>query len=91
MAAVSSGLLFYLLSFTDTQTLINEKDKDFIDWVVALVFIFIWSKPGCLFLVVPSISKMLITLVFMLQDVGAFMVIMIIYIVAATQIFSTLL
>lgn len=56
-----------------------------------MVFIFIWLKPVVLFLVVPSISKMLITLIFMLQDVGAFLVIMIIYIVALTQIFSTLL
>ena len=68
----------------------NEYQKDLIDWIVAVVFIFIWAKPSVLFLVVPSISKMLITLIFMLQDVGAFLVIMIIYIIAMTQIFSTL-
>ena len=62
----------------------NEYQKDLIDWIVAVVFIFIWAKPSVLFLVVPSISKMLITLIFMLQDVGAFLVIMIIYIIAMT-------
>ena len=91
MAAISSGLLFYILTFTDTETLVDIEKKDVLDWIVAVVFVFIWAKPAILFLVVPSISKMLITLIFMLQDVAAFMVIMIIYIIALTQIFSTLL
>ena len=84
IAAISSALLFYLLSFTNTQILMNEYEKDLLDWVVAVVFVFIWLKPVVLFYVVPSISKMLQTLIFMLKDVIPFLIIMLIYVIALT-------
>ena len=50
----------------------------------------LWARPFMLFLVVPSVSKMLLTLVAMLYDVRYFTILMSCYLVIVTQIFSTL-
>jgi len=67
----------------------NQTQKDRIDMLVVVVLLLAMSRFFMLFLVLPSISKMLLTLVAMLIDVLPFAFIMACYIVIATQLFST--
>jgi len=66
------------------------KDKDMVDYLVALVISLTWFRLFMFFLVVPGVSNMLLTLVKMLVDVLPFGFIMICYLTFATQFFSTL-
>ena len=68
----------------------NRGTKDYIDYLVAFVLILAFGRFFLLFLVVPSISKMLLTIITMLIDVMPFAFIMVCYILFSTQFFSTL-
>ena len=63
--------------------------KKLIDWAVAIVFILALGRYFLLQLVVSEVSKMLLTLIYMVIDVIPFAVIMLAYMYLATQIFST--
>jgi len=84
ITGVSTAFLFWTISLLDINTLVEPLQKNLVDYMVAVIFILIWAKPFMLLLVIPSISKMLQTLVFMLIDVKAFMVLCLIYIFAMT-------
>jgi len=70
--------------------MLNRTEKDKLDLMVALVFALLWARPFMLFLVVPSVSKMLLTLVAMLRDVIPLLTLVLCYIIAMTQVFSSL-
>jgi len=65
-------------------------DKDNIDLLMTIVIALGMCRFFMLFLVVESISKMLLTLKVMVADVWPFMVIMLAYYLIGTQTFSTL-
>ena len=90
LLAILSALIFGLISSLDYKVLLDERLKDYIDALVSIVFIVILARPFMLFLVVPSVSKMLLTLVAMLSAVGGFGTLQICYLIMSTQIFSTL-
>mmetsp|Transcript_13250 Transcript_13250/g.20719 ORF Transcript_13250/g.20719 Transcript_13250/m.20719 type:complete len:131 (+) Transcript_13250:2515-2907(+) len=87
-AAVNAGGFLYLVS-QDYTVLLNEAKKDVLDGIIVLILTMAWIRFFVLFLVIPSVSKMLLTLVAMLVDVGPFAFIMGAYMLIATQIFST--
>lgn len=68
----------------------NDAKKNNIDYAVALLLVLALGRFFILFLVVPSISKMLLTLVYMMIDVGPFLFIMICYLMFSTLLFSCL-
>jgi hypothetical protein len=70
--------------------LVDPVKKNNIDWYVTAVIMLIWARFFLFFLVVPSVSKMLLTLVAMIYDVQSFFMVMIAYLMMATQIFQTL-
>jgi hypothetical protein len=57
--------------------------------MVALLLVIALSRYFIFQLVVPSVSKMMLTLFSMLSDVMPFNFVMVVYIVMATQLFST--
>lgn len=68
----------------------KANDKDNVDILVTIVIVLGMYRFFILFLVVESISKMLLTLKVMVADVWPFMVIMLAYYLFGTQTFSTL-
>ena len=74
-------LFFYVCFMTTPETLIEEVPKNKIDVVVALLMTLVLSRFFILQLVVPSVSKMMLTLFAMLWDVMSFNVIMLIYLI----------
>jgi hypothetical protein len=88
-ACASSAVFWYITVFLDGKYLANDGKKDFVDYMVAAVLTLAFSKFFALFIVVPSVSKMLLTLFTMLVDVVPFLFIMLCYIALATQLFST--
>ena len=89
-AISSAGVFTYITSVIDYKVMMNEKQKDFIDYLVALVFGLSWIRFFQYFLIIPSISKMILTLISMLIDVNPFLSLMIIYLMFSTQFFSTM-
>lgn len=88
--ALCSSCLFFLINQIDYNVMLDKSQKDIIDYMVATVFVIILVRPFLLFLVVPSVSKMLLTLVAMLYAVRGFGLLQICYLGMSTQIFSTL-
>jgi branched-subunit amino acid transport protein AzlD len=89
-AISSAGVFTYITRVIDYKVMMNEKQKDFIDYLVALVFGLSWIRFFQYFLIIPSISKMILTLISMLIDVNPFLSLMIIYLMFSTQFFSTM-
>lgn len=69
MFALVSLYVFNYITTHDYKDLIDESTKNTIDWYVTAVIMLIWSRFFLFFLVVPSVSKMLLTLVAMIYDV----------------------
>jgi len=85
--AVSSFCVFQYITTHDYTDLVNEEKKNTLDWLVSFVIMLIWSRFFLFFLVVPSVSKMLLTLVAMIYDVQSFFMVMAAYLLMGTQIF----
>ena len=64
--------------------------KNIINYMVAAVIALALGRFFILQLVVPSVSKMLLTLVSMLVDVKGFAILMLLYCLIMIQIFSTM-
>ena len=90
VSAVSSAFLFWYISLLDYKILMDDEKKDTIDYMVAAVLVLVWARLYMLFLVIPSISKMILTLGAMLLDVRPFMILISCYLIFSTQLFSTL-
>ena len=84
LCAVSSALIYWYITIQDYTVMLDDGSKDFLDYLVAFVFILVWARPFMLFLVVPSVSKMLLTLVAMLIAVRGFSLLCICYLIWAT-------
>jgi hypothetical protein len=67
--AIFSALVFSHISSHDYTELLNVEKKNKLDWEVAIVKMLLQMRLFVLFLVVPSVSKMLLTLIEMLKDV----------------------
>ena len=68
----------------------DKNRKNIINYMVAAVIVLALGRFFILQLVVPSVSKMLLTLVSMLVDVKGFGVIMLLYMLIMVQVFSTM-
>ena len=68
----------------------DKSRKNIINYMVAAVIVLALGRFFILQLVVPSVSKMLLTLVSMLVDVKGFGVIMLLYMLIMVQVFSTM-
>ena len=66
----------------------NIKSK--IDWLVSIVIMLAYLRLFILFLVIPSVSRMLLTLAAMLKDVKFFFILMLCYNFFSMQVFQTL-
>ena len=82
-ALVSLGVFQYITTH-DYTDLVDEVKKNTIDWYVTLVIMLIWSRMFIFFLVVPSVSKMLLTLIAMIYDVQSFFMVMVAYLLMGT-------
>ena len=82
-ALVSLGV-FQFITTHDYTDLVDEVKKNTIDWYVTLVIMLIWSRMFIFFLVVPSVSKMLLTLIAMIYDVQSFFMVMVAYLLMGT-------
>ena len=85
--AISSSVLFGYITTQKFEFLLDKNTKNYVDWLVSIVIILAYMRLFILFLVIPSISKMLLTLLTMFKDVANFFIIMVCYIFAVTQIF----
>ena len=79
-----SLLVFQYIITHDYTDLVDEVKKNTIDWYVSIVIMLIWTRFFLFFLVVPSVSKMLLTLVAMVYDVKSFFMVMVAYLMAGT-------
>ena len=70
--------------------MMDKNRKNIINYMVAAVIVLALGRFFILQLVVPSVSKMLLTLVSMLVDVKGFGVIMLLYMLIMVQVFSTM-
>jgi hypothetical protein len=86
--AFYSFCVFWFLQMQPPEAMHGPMKKN-LDWAVAMVFTLALIRFFSLQLVVSSVSKMLLTLFYMLIDVIPFGVIMVCYMYIATQIFST--
>ena len=86
--ATYSIMVFWYIQLQPASTLYGPQ-KSTIDWAVAVVFTLALSRFFILQLVRSDVSKMLLTLVFMVIDCIPFSVIMFAYMYMATQFFST--
>lgn len=71
------------------ETMMDPKSKNLLNYMVAILIILAMGRFFILQLVVPSVSKMLLTLVYMLIDVKGFAFLMMCYLLVSTQMFST--
>ena len=83
--SIVSVLVFYVISVYPPTAFLkgNESQKDICDLLVCLVLILAFSKYFLLFLIQEEISKMLLTLIFMLIDVKNFTFVLLIYLLAS--------
>ncbi len=72
------------------ETYLNPKLKDFIDYFMILVLCICWLRFFVYFLVVRSISKLLLTLIAMIGDTLSFMFIVCCFILIMASVFTTL-
>lgn len=86
--AFYSFCIFWFIQMQPPEAM-HGPNKKKLDAAVALVFTLALSRFFALFLVVSSVSRMLLTLFYMLIDVLPFGAIMLCYMYIATQIFST--
>lgn len=82
-------LVFQYIVVLPVSYILDNEKKDTLDIMVVTVLMLNWSRFFVLFLVIPSVSKMLLTLISMLVDVGPFTLIMICYMIFASQVFQT--
>lgn len=88
--ASAGALVFaYITELKDYKIMLDEEGKNTLDFMVALVLTLSWIRFFMLFLVVPNVSNMLLTLIKMMLDVCPFLFIMLVYIVLSAQIFTT--
>ena len=88
--AVYSMVVFQYITILDPQIFISDSKKNNIDYMVALLLVLALIRFFILFLAVESVSKMLLTLIYMMIDVGTFLFIMICYLAFSTLLFSAL-
>jgi hypothetical protein len=69
---------------------IGGKPKDFLDYLVSAALLLTWFRFFMLFLVIPGLSSMMLTLAQMFKDVIPFLCIMVCFIVLGMQFFSTM-
>jgi hypothetical protein len=89
VSAGYSAFVFWYIQMQSPETLMDIQSKNVINYMVAFLIVLSLSRFFILQLVVPSVSKMLLTLVSMLIDVKGFAFLMMCYLMVATQVFST--
>jgi hypothetical protein len=90
ISAVYGAFVFWFVAFySNPDTMMDTKKKFRMNAMVAFLLVLVLCRFFILQLVVPNVSKMLLTLVSMLRDVKAFAFLMLCYIIITVQIFST--
>lgn len=88
--AISSACLFTYISSLDYTVMLDVERKNSIDYMVAVIIMMAYLRLFMLFLVIPSVSVMMLTLIAMLKDVTHFTALMVCYVIFAMQVFQTL-
>jgi hypothetical protein len=79
-----------LINQVDPAVFLNPKMKDLIDYFMLLVLTVSWLRFFSYYLVVRSISKLLLTLIEMIGDTLSFLFIVSCFILIMSSIFATL-
>ena len=82
--------VFQYITILDPEIFLSDSKKNNVDYMVALLLVLALIRFFILFLAVESVSKMLLTLIYMMIDVGTFLFIMICYLAFSTLLFSAL-
>ena len=82
--------MFSLITAQKAESFLDSDFKDMIDILVVIVLILGLLRFFMLFFVVPSTSKMILTIIGMLIDVKEFSYIMLCYMIMASQMFACL-
>jgi len=80
----------FVISSLTPQDFLNQKKKDYIDYFVLLVLAITWIRFFSYFLVIRDISKLLLTLVAMVTDTLAFILIFACFLIIMSSVFTTL-
>ena len=79
-----------LVSKVSPATLLDSFDKGMLDYFMIIVLVVSWLRFFTYFLVVRTISKLLLTLIAMIKDTLSFMFIMGCFILIMSSLFTTL-
>jgi hypothetical protein len=89
-----SALLYiwaiFVVSNLTAEDFLDEKGKDWIDYFMLLVLCMSWIRFFSFFLVIRDISKLLLTLVAMVTDTLAFILIVTWFLIIMSSVFTTL-
>ena len=90
MDSISSTLYIvatFVISNLNPEEIIDPTKKKIIDYYIIVVLILVWLRFFAYFLVVRTISKLLLTLIEMLGDAVAFMFIMCCFMLIMSSLF----
>jgi len=90
ICAVLNIVAVSIVSNISPYLILNDTQKDYLDYFMILVQIVSWFRFFIYFLVVRSISKMLLTLIEMIGDTFSFLFIVACYLSIMASIFTTL-
>jgi hypothetical protein len=90
VSAVLYIIAIFVVSNLTAADFLDPSSKDYIDYFVLLVLCMSWIRFFSYFLVIRDISKLLLTLVAMIADTLAFIIIVACFLIIAASVFTTL-
>ena len=90
LSAILNIMAVIVIQKIDPHTFLHPKTKDIVDYFMLLVLCVSWLRFFSYFLVVRSISKLLLTLIEMIGDTVSFLFLVSCFILIMTSIFATL-
>lgn len=90
ISAVLYIVAIFVVSNLTAADFLDSNSKDYVDYFVLLVLCMSWIRFFSYFLVIRDISKLLLTLIAMITDTLAFIVIVACFLIIAASVFTTL-
>ena len=90
MSAVLYIISIFVISNLSPDIFLDSKAKDWVDYFVLLVLIVSWIRFFSFFLVIRDVSKLLLTLMAMITDTLAFILIVACFLIIMSSVFTTL-
>ncbi len=90
LSAILNIMAVIVIQKIDPHTFLHPKTKDIVDYFMLLVLCVSWLRFFSYFLVVRSISKLLLTLIEMIGDTVSFLFLVSCFILIMSSIFATL-